>query len=118
MMEVNFLELKVDDEITIRTKSSEYRFHVTNPALYRGTLSGGVLGSKHREAYFAGSRSAEVALDSTTMRIGTSASFLVRGGRALKQLTTSVVIELRHLSNLTLRPEYCASEAITIELKP
>ena len=85
--------LKHMDEISIRTQNSMYLFHVTDPTLGRGLLSGGLLGPVQHEASLCD----EVATDdqepqcSARLEIGCCAFFYVYVRGSLRRLTTSEI---------------------------
>jgi hypothetical protein len=95
-MEINIKNLKANDEIAIRTQHSEYKFCVTNPALCRGLLSGGLLGDEQYDAVLTGAAGpAELQTRITgELEIGGSALFLVAAKESMKCLTTSVINDL------------------------
>jgi hypothetical protein len=100
-MEITLTELNVDDEISIRTKTSEYRFIVTNPGLCRGILTGGVLDQQPHDALLVGGifpRNGNTR-DPKKLETGARALFYLNGKQGLDCLTTSVITELSCHSN-------------------
>ena len=104
-MEIKLTQLNTSDKITIRTRFSAYSFQVTDPLKCRGFLSGGLLGDKQQEAFFAGAISSAYnePCGSTRLKTGYPAIFFV-GAKYLRRLTTSIVTEI----NLSVAlPEVC-----------
>lgn len=100
-MEIIITEMNADDVISIRTKTSEYRFLVKVPGLCRGILTGGVLGQQPHDAFLAGAifpREGDIS-DSKKLVTGDRALFYLNGKHGLDCLTTSVITELGCRSN-------------------
>jgi hypothetical protein len=96
-MEINFKELKREQNLLIRTQNSEYRFRVLDPDERRGLLSGGSLGSSRREAVLIGTLpdgSYIEAADVRTLKIGTRALFFLGANRGVERLITSAITEI------------------------
>jgi len=95
-MEINIKNLKANDEISIRTQHSEYKFCVTDPGLCRGLLSGGLLGEKQYEAVLTGAIGPDDFKSRITgaIEIGGCALFFVAAKQSMKCLTTSVIDDL------------------------
>ncbi|HKE56615.1 MAG TPA: hypothetical protein VKB46_07935 [Pyrinomonadaceae bacterium] len=95
-MEINVKNLKANDEISIRTQHSEYKFCVTNPALCRGLLSGGLLGDEQYDAVLTGAAGPDDLQTRITgeLEIGGSALFFVAARESMKCLTTSTIHDL------------------------
>ena len=95
-MEINVKNLKANDEISIRTQHSEYKFCVTDPAMCRGLLSGGLLGDEQYDAVLTGAVGPEDLKSRLTgeIEIGGSALFFVAVKESMKCLTTSVIDDL------------------------
>ncbi len=95
-MEIIITEMNADDEISIRTKTSEYRFLVKDPGPCRGILTGGVLGQQPHDAFLVGAifpRDGDIS-DSKKLVTGDRALFYLNGKNGLDCLTTSVITEL------------------------
>jgi hypothetical protein len=100
-MEITLTEMNAEDEISIRTKTSEYRFLVTDPGLYRGILTGGVLAQQPHDAFLVGGifpNDGDIG-DSKKLVTGARALFYLNGKRGLDCLTTSVITGLSWRSN-------------------
>jgi hypothetical protein len=96
-MDITFKEISPSDQITIRTQNSEYRFSVLNPDERRGTLTGGSLGDKHRDAVLVGmvpSPEFGFASDSSGLRTGSRALFYLTARNGVERLITSVITGL------------------------
>ena len=94
-MEISLTETHETDEISIRTRFSDYSFRVIDPRLCRGLLSGGVLGIRARNACLVGTilpTNHHVCLGKQ-LEIGVRAVFLV-AGIGLDGLITSVITQL------------------------
>jgi hypothetical protein len=100
-MEITLTEMKPEDEISIRTKTNEYRFLVIDPRLCRGILKGGLLGQQPHDAYLAGAIYPHegVISDSKKLETGARALFYMYGKHGLDRLTTSVITALTCRSN-------------------
>ena len=93
-MEITVTEMNESDEITIRTRFSDYCFRITDPVLCRGLLKGGVLGSDQCEAIFAGTiKPANLELEVKQLEQGSRAIFLV-SRHGVDRLTTSIIHEI------------------------
>jgi len=94
---IAFDDVKADDKVLIKTRNSEYRFSVIDPAKHRGMLSGGTLGCEPREAVLIESQSKD---DDGALRafgglkIGARALFYLSGGRCVERVTTSIISSL------------------------
>lgn len=95
-MKITLTELAADDEIYMRTQTSEYLFKVSNPRLCSGVLTGGPLGRERRDAFLAGAifPGAVSITDSKKLQTGGRAIFYVNGERGVDRLTTSVITEI------------------------
>ena len=95
-MEINVKNLKANDEISIRTQHSEYKFCVTDPALCRGLLSGGLLGDQQFDAVLTGALGPDDIKSQVSgeIEIGGCALFFVVAKESMKCLTTSVIDDL------------------------
>jgi len=96
-VEITLAEVRPNQEIVISTESSVYLFCVTDPVECLGVLTGGALGSKFREVYFAGSRHpcGLDGRDSKTLETGTQACFFMERKGCVERLTTSLIIDLK-----------------------
>jgi len=96
-MKIRVTDTNNEDQISIRTRSSEYSFRVTNPSICKGLLSGGALGHEQREVFLAGtifpSRSRSLTSEWAELETGGCAVFLM-AGESLDRLTTSVISEI------------------------
>jgi hypothetical protein len=96
-MEITITQVSSDQEISIHTETSEYRFLVLRPQMRLGILTGGVLGDEWCDAYFAGMIPATGRLnDAPTLRIGSRARFYLEGRSLVNRLTTSTVRRLTY----------------------
>ncbi len=95
-MEINVKNLKANDELSIRTQHSEYKFCVTDPALCRGLLSGGLLGDQQFDAVLTGAVGPHDIKSQVSgeIEIGVCALFFVAAKESMKCLTTSVIDDL------------------------
>lgn len=95
-MNIEVTKLNPQDEIIIRTKDGEYRFAVTDSELSRGFLTGGVLGSRHRDGFLAGVILPETLTisNSKTLETGARAIFYLDSKRGVDRLITSMITEL------------------------
>lgn len=89
-MEIKVKEIKAIEEITIRTRASDYRFRLVDAEHGRGVLSGGRLTEEH-EAVFVETIRPTPMLDQ--LEPGDRAVFLV-GTTELKTITTSPITEI------------------------
>ena len=94
-MKIRVTDTNSADQISIRTRSSEYSFRVTNPSVCKGLLSGGLLGYEQREAFLACTifPSESPTSDWAQLETGGCAVFLMMG-ETLTRLTTSVISEI------------------------
>ena len=91
-MRVSVRDLNRMDEISIRTKNSEYRFHVTDPTMGKGILSGGPLGEVPHEAFvWDGVFASGTHQFSATLEMGRCAFFFVAVRDTFRRLTTSII---------------------------
>ncbi|HEX7296803.1 MAG TPA: hypothetical protein VF251_13675 [Pyrinomonadaceae bacterium] len=89
-MEIKVKEMKTIEEITIRTRASDYRFRLIDPEQGRGILTGGRLTAEH-EAVFVETIRPTPMLDQ--LEPGDRAVFLV-GTTELRTITTSPITEI------------------------
>jgi hypothetical protein len=92
-MAISVNNLSPTDEISIRTQNSEYKFHVTDPTMGKGLLSGGTLGEIQREAFVWDGviTRGQPHQFSADLEIGRCAFFFVAFRDRLRRLTTSIV---------------------------
>src|SRR5262245_9441566 len=95
-MGINVKDLRRMDEISIRTQNSVYRFRVTEPAMCRGLLSGGLLGEVQLDASLCdgvspGDRQTQ---SSPRLEIGRCAFFCLHFKDTVSRLSTSVILDL------------------------
>jgi len=94
-MELRLSEVSTADQISIRTRFSNYNFRVTDARSFSGILSGGSLGDQVQHACLIGTVFS--GSDGSTywkeLETGGQAVFLVYG-EGMKRLTTSVIIAL------------------------
>lgn len=95
-MDITVKDLHAMDEVSIRTKHSEYRFRITDPHLCRGLLTGGMFGEDEHDAVLTG---APLPADlksqlSTKLEIGGCALFYVAMEENVSLLTTSPITDL------------------------
>jgi hypothetical protein len=83
-----------EDQILIRTQNSEYRFSISDPEERRGTLTGGTLGDKARDAVLVGSLvEGNGSLDNVTagLKTGRRALFYLTAKNGVERLITSMI---------------------------
>jgi len=92
-MRISVRDLNRMDEISIRTQNSEYRFHVTDPTMGKGVLSGGPLGEVQHEAFvWDGVVNREQPHHfSANLEIGRCAFFFVAVRDTFRRLKTSII---------------------------
>lgn len=90
-------DLNAMEQISIRTKNSEYQFQVIEPTECRGFLTGGQFGEKQYEAIFVGGLVGNDSRGrlSVTLEIGACALFYISVQERLNRLTTSMITNLR-----------------------
>ena len=96
-MEITFRDVNPSDQITIKKQKSEYRFSVVNPGERRGVLTGGSLGSAHRDAVLIGSLTNEensLASDPSALKTGSRALFYLTARNGVERLITSIITGL------------------------
>jgi hypothetical protein len=103
-MQISLTGMNAEDVISIRTKTSEYHFLVTDPGLCRGILTGGVLGQQPHDAFLVGAIFPldEGIRDPKKLETGARALFYLNRKHGLDCLTTSVITELSFRSNESL----------------
>jgi hypothetical protein len=93
-MEIRVKEMKAIEEITIRTKSSDYRFRLVDAEQGRGVLSGGRLTEEQEAVFLETIRPTNsVTPVSDQLEAGDRAVFLV-GTNELRTMTTSPITEI------------------------
>ena len=93
-MEIRVKEMKAIEEITIRTKCSDYRFRLIDAEQGRGVLSGGRLTEEHEAVFLETIRPTNSANSvSDQLEAGDRAVFLV-GSTELRTITTSPITEI------------------------
>jgi hypothetical protein len=93
-MEIKVKEMKAIEEITIRTRSSDYCFRLVDPSQGRGVLRGGRLTEDHEAVFVETIRPTRSAAPvSEQLGPGDRAVFLV-GTNELRTLTTSPITEI------------------------
>src|SRR5262245_3544247 len=95
-MDITVRDLNAMDEVSIRTKHSEYRFRITDPHLCRGVLTGGLFGENEHYPVLTG---APLPADlqsqlSTKLEFGGCALFYVAIEESVSLLTTSQITDL------------------------
>src|SRR4051794_17129463 len=93
-MEIRLKEMKAIEEITIRTRSSDYCFRLIDPLECKGVLRGGRLDEEHEAIFVETIRPTHVTspmLDQ--LEPGDRAVFLV-GSSELRRITTSPITEI------------------------
>src|SRR5215471_6872257 len=104
-MEITITQLSPDQEISIQTETSEYRFLVLRPHMRMGILTGGILGKEWRDAYFAGMIPSTGRLDDAPkLSIGSRARFYLEAKSIVKRLTTSNITRLTYRFALAAKP--------------
>ena len=96
-MQIVLTDVNAMDEISIRTRCNAYRFFVIDPSRYRGFLSGGLLGSKPRDAFLAGAifPKSDCIVDSKKFETGARALFYMNGRHGVDRMITSPITQLR-----------------------
>jgi len=93
-MEIQVKEMKAIEEITIRTRCSDYRFRLVDAEHGRGVLSGGRLTEEHEAVFVEMIRPTNSATSvSDQLEPGDRAVFLV-GSTELRTITTSPITEI------------------------
>src|SRR5262245_52468704 len=93
-MEIKVKEMKAIEEITIRTRSSDYRFRLIDPVRGRGVLRGGRLTEEHEAVFVETIRPTNSATPvSDQLEPGDRAVFMV-GSTELRTITTSPITEI------------------------
>lgn len=95
-MDITVRDLNKMDEVSIRTRNSEYRFRITDPHLCRGLLTGGWFGEKEHDAVLTGAPlPADLETQLTAkLEIGGCALFYVAVEESVNLLTTSKITDL------------------------
>jgi hypothetical protein len=95
-MDITVRDLNAMDEVSIRTRHSEYRFRITDPHRCRGVLTGGLFGEKEHDAVLTATPlPADLKTQlSTRLEIGGSALFYVAMEENVSLLTTSTITAL------------------------
>lgn len=90
-------DLNAMEQISIRTRNSEYQFQVIEPTERRGFLSGGQFGDEQHEAVLVGGLVGNELRGrlSATLEIGACALFYIAAKERVKRLTTSMITSLR-----------------------
>ena len=90
-------DLNAKEQISIRTRNSEYKFQVIEPTERRGFLSGGPFGEEQYEAVLVGGLVGNESRGrlSAKLEIGTCALFYIDAKETVKRLTTSMITSLR-----------------------
>lgn len=93
-MEIRVKEMRAIEEITIRTKCSDYRFRLVDAQQGRGVLSGGRLIEEQEAVFLETIRPTNCATPvSDQLEAGDRAVFLV-GTNELRTMTTSPITEI------------------------
>lgn len=89
-------DLNAREQISIRTRNSEYQFQVIEPIERRGFISGGPFGEEQYEAIFIGGFVGNESRGriSASLEIGACALFYVGAKERMKRLTTSMITDL------------------------
>ena len=95
-MDITVTDLSAMDEVSIRTRNSEYRFRITNPHLCRGVLKGGLFGEQEHDAVLTASPlPARLEFQTNAkLEIGGCALFYVAIEDSVNLLTTSTITDL------------------------
>jgi hypothetical protein len=98
-MDITLRDLNALDEISIRTRHSEYRFRLTDPHRCRGILTGGVLGEEEHDAVLTGPSLTEDLKDElpAKLEIGGCALFYVAVNEGVSVMTTSRITDLARI---------------------
>ena len=94
---ITFDEIKANDKVLIRTRNSEYRFSVIDPANHKGMLTGGTVGDEPREAFLIESlgRGEDGGLkDFRGLKTGARALFYLSSAGHIERVTTSKIDSL------------------------
>lgn len=97
---IAFDALSKVDEIIIRTRNSEYRFLVLDPARRYGLLSGGRLAGQKREAVLAGMLSSETtdfSSDPSGLKTREHALFYLKASSGLERVVTSEITQMGYI---------------------
>jgi len=95
-MDITMKDIGPSDQILIRTQNSEYRFSIVDPNERRGTLSGGSLGDKSRDAVLVGTlsegnNSNPLENVSGGLKTGRRALFYLTAKNGIERLITSII---------------------------
>jgi hypothetical protein len=95
-------DLNAMEQISIRTRNSEYQFKIIEPAERRGFLSGGQFGEEQHEAILVGGLVGNESRGrlSTKLQIGACALFYIAAKERVQRLTTSMIVKLKVRCNL------------------
>lgn len=94
---IPFGDLHQADSISVQTERSNYQFSLLSSSDRKGILKGGALGDQTREAILVGALSDGAAvLDTTGLKTGCRAVFLIEATRGAGRIITSTVIRLSH----------------------
>ena len=96
--EIALDSLSAADRLLIRTRNSTYRFVVTDPAAFRGTLVREAMRACEGDSVLIGARARNGHLESDTLKLktGSRAIFLIESGGCLKRIITSAITQLVH----------------------
>jgi hypothetical protein len=92
---IAFDDLRSTYRISVQTQRSNYQFSVLDPCSRTGLLTGGLLGNRKLKAVLTGTISTDsTAFDSTELKTGVRALFLVGSKDHVRRLITSVITEI------------------------
>jgi hypothetical protein len=97
---IDFDEIKTNEELLIETQNSTYKFCVRDAASRRGVLSGGALGDAVKTAIFIGAiakNGERYVSDYWGLRRDARALFFLETENGMKHLITSPVTNLVHV---------------------
>jgi hypothetical protein len=97
---VRFEDLEASDSLTIHTEYSRYSFLVLDPVDRVGILTGGRLRRAMTRATLVGmiEEGDESRRDESCLRAGAQALFVIRSGKEVRRITTSVITAIVHES--------------------
>ena len=94
---ITFDDIQPNDKVLIKTRNSEYRFEVADPAILKGRLSGGAIGDEPREAILIeshGKSDSGNLLDFHGLKAGARALFYLSSPHRVERISTSKISSL------------------------
>jgi hypothetical protein len=101
MVEISLDQLRINDQILIRTKYSTYTFLVIDPTKFLGLVVGGVFGDYAVEAYLE-TRSSPL---DHRLRAGIRVSFYASSTVGCRRVTTSAITKILYRRSNSTTPQ-------------